>query len=84
MSTDFTDNELAGRLAFDILQNGTYKPVDRYGKANRANIEDSIIIAMYSGDLMPLSDKIVNIAMDLVDDVLQNEKIDMKNQGDYE
>jgi hypothetical protein len=63
-------DELAGRLAWDILNNETYLPVDRNGKGNRENIHDAIIIAMYRGDLGPLTTPVVNTACDIVDEVL--------------
>lgn len=65
-----TNSELAGNLAFDILRNRFHMPlVD--GKANRDKIEEEITIALYSGELKPLTQEIVDLAISTVDDMIE-------------
>lgn len=70
----WSSEDLAGFLAFDILNNESYLPLDEYGFANRDNIEDAIIIAMYSGELGPLDQETVELAIDIVNDAIQQER----------
>lgn len=67
------DAQYAGVLAFDILRNDFHRPfVD--GKANRDNIEEQITIGVLSGDLEPVTQDEVNLAIQLVDDLIQTNR----------
>lgn len=64
-----SDNEHAGRLAYDILFNQYHLPlVD--GKSNRDNIEEQITIGLYRGELDPITQEIVDLAISTVDDMI--------------
>jgi len=56
-------------LALDILQNKLHFPlVD--GKINREKIDDQIVIGMYAGELGPLTQEIVDLACDSIQDLM--------------
>lgn len=76
--SEYDIQEIAGRLAWDILTNETYRPVDRSGKACRENIHDAIVIAMYKGELQPLTEEIIDAALETVDEVLLQMRIQTK------
>ena len=57
-------------LAFDILKNDFHKPLID-GKANIDAIEDAITVAIYAGDLGPISQGEVLMAIDLVNDMIK-------------
>jgi hypothetical protein len=57
-------------LAFDILKNDFHKPLID-GKANIDAIEDAITVAIYAGDLGPVSQEEVLMAIDLVNDMIK-------------
>lgn len=59
----------AGGLALDILQNGLHLPL-KDGKINRDKIEDQITIGLYSNDLDPISENVVEIAIATVQDLV--------------
>ena len=61
----------AGILALDILQNDFHRPVVNK-KCNRDNIEEAITVGILAKDLGPISWEEVNLAMDLIDDLLEN------------
>ena len=70
-----TDTELAGYMAFDILRFGYHLPlVD--DKPNRELIEDAITIGIMRGELVPLSQGTVDLAIETVELLLNelNEK----------
>ena len=59
----------AAELCFGILQNDFHRPfID--GKANRDNIEDMITIGMLSGELGYVDKQTVDLAIELVDDLI--------------
>ena len=59
----------AGGLAFDIMRNKLHLPlVD--GKVNLEKIEDEIVIGMYAGELGPLSQEVVDLAIGSVQDMV--------------
>jgi hypothetical protein len=63
------DTQLAGILAFDILRNDFHRPfVD--GKCNRDNIEEQVTIGVLSGKLEPVTQEEVELAMDIVDELI--------------
>ena len=64
------DSQIAGQLAFDILRNEFHLPIVD-GKVNRENIEDQIIIGMYSGQLTNVTQEIVNLAIETVEDLIK-------------
>lgn len=59
----------AGALALDILQNQLHLPLDN-GKINEEKINDHIVIAMYSGDLGPITQSIIDLAMSSVQEMV--------------
>lgn len=59
----------AGQLCFGILQNDFHRPFVN-GKANREMIEDMITIGMLSGQLGYVDKKTVDLAIELVDDLI--------------
>lgn len=64
------DSKIAGQLAFDILRNEFHLPlVD--GKANRENIEDQIVIGIYSGQLTSITQEIVDLAIETIEDLIK-------------
>ena len=59
----------AAELCFGILQNDFHRPfID--GKANRDNIEDMITIGMLNGELGYVDKQTVDLAIELVDDLI--------------
>ena len=65
-----TDSELAGILAVDILRYGYHMPV-LDGKANRELIEEAVTIGIMRGELGPLSEGTVNLAIETVEALLK-------------
>ena len=61
----------AGILALDILQNDFHRPVVNK-KCNRDNIEEAITVGILAHDLGPIRWEEVKLAMDLIDDLLEN------------
>ncbi len=60
----------AGRLAFDIMRAGYHLPlVD--GKPNYEKIEDEITIAMYAGQLGPVSQKVFDLAVWTIEETVK-------------
>lgn len=59
----------AAELCFGILQNDFHRPFVN-GKANRDNIEDMITIGMLSGELGYVDKQTVDLAIELVDDLI--------------
>lgn len=59
----------AGQLCFGILQNDFHRPFVN-GKANREMIEDMITIGMLSGQLGYVNKETVDLAIELVDDLI--------------
>lgn len=59
----------AADLCFGILQNDFHRPFVN-GKANRDNIEDMITIGMLSGELGYVDKETVDLAIQLVDDLI--------------
>jgi len=59
----------ASELSIDILLNNFHRPFIN-GKANRDKIEDTITIGMLSGELGYIDQKTVNLAIELIDDLI--------------
>lgn len=60
-----------GQMAFHVLQMDYHRPfID--GKANRANIEDQIVIGAYSGEIPPIDQTDVDMICDLVDGLIKD------------
>lgn len=59
----------AGALALDIIQNQLHLPLEN-GKINEEKIHDHIIIGMYSGDLGPITQSIIDLAMSSVQEMV--------------
>lgn len=59
----------AGALALDILSQRLHLPLDE-GKVNRDKIEDNIVIGLYSGNLQPISQNVVELAIASVQDMV--------------
>lgn len=59
----------AGALAIDILQNQLHLPLTD-GKINVEQIEDQIVIGLYSGELQPVTEEIVDLAISSVQDMV--------------
>lgn len=59
----------AGALALDILQNRLHLPLKK-GKVNREAIEDHIVIGLYSGQLTPVSQSVVDLAISSVQEMV--------------
>lgn len=59
----------AADLCFGILRNDFHRPFVN-GKANRDNIEDMITIGMLSGELGYIDKETVDLAIELVDDLI--------------
>ena len=66
---DMLEVKKAGALALDILQNGLHLPLDN-GKINEDKINDHIVIAMYSGDLGPITQGVIDLAMSSVQEMV--------------
>lgn len=64
------ESKIAGQLAFDILRNEFHLPINN-GKVNRENIEEQIIIGIYSGQLLNLTQEIVDLAIETVEDTIK-------------
>lgn len=66
------DAETAGSIAYNVLKNKLHLPLIA-GKANRDKIEDYIIIGIMSGQIDDIiNQESVDIAIDLIDDMLVN------------
>jgi hypothetical protein len=59
----------AAELSFDILLNDFHRPFVN-GKANRDKIEDMITIGMLSGELGYLDQATVDLAIEMIDDII--------------
>lgn len=59
----------AGALALDILTQRLHLPLEE-GKVNRDKIEDNIVIGLYSGNLQPISQNVVELAIASVQDMV--------------
>lgn len=68
----------AGALALDILSQRLHLPLEE-GKVNRDKIEDNIVIGLYSGNLQPISQNVVELAIASVQDMVD---IQAKTLGD--
>ena len=69
-----TSGEKAGRLAFDIMRAGFHLPlVD--GKPNYDKIDDEVTIAMYSGHLGPVSQKVFDLAIWTIEELIKEAKL---------
>ena len=64
----------AGELCMGILESDFHRPLVN-GKANRDNIEDAIIIGMMEKKLGYVSQETVDVAIDLVNDLLALYKV---------
>jgi len=64
----------AGQLCFGILQNDFHRPFVN-GKANRDNIEEAITIGMLRKELGYVDKETVDLAMELVDDLIALYKV---------
>lgn len=64
------ESKIAGQLAFDILRNEFHLPINN-GKVNRENIEEQIVIGIYSGQLLNLTQEIVDLAIETVEDTIK-------------
>ena len=61
--------QTAGQLCFDILRNDFHRPFVN-GKANRDMIEDMITIGMLKRELGYVDQETVDLAIQLVDDLI--------------
>lgn len=66
---DILDMKKAGALALDIMQNRLHLPLEG-GKINEDKINDHIVIAMYSGDLGPIKQNIIDMAIKTVQEMV--------------
>lgn len=66
---DIHETKQAGALALDILQNQLHLPLNN-GKINEDKINDHIVIAMYSGDLGPITQSVIDLAISSVQDMV--------------
>lgn len=66
---DLLDTKKAGALALDIMQNQLHIPLEN-GKINENKINDHIVIAMYSGDLGPITQNVIDLALTTVQDMV--------------
>ena len=64
----------AGELCMGILESDFHRPLVN-GKANRDNIEDAITIGMMEKKLGYVSQETVDVAIDLVNDLLALYKV---------
>ena len=71
---DYVTNA-AGGLALDILQNGMHLPLDN-GKVNIDHIEDQITIGLMTGDLQPITQEIVDLAISTVQELVDQNMAD--------
>lgn len=63
------DSYVAGILAFDILRNDFHRPfID--GKANQENIEEQVTIGILSGELEPVTEDEVKLAIDIINELI--------------
>jgi hypothetical protein len=61
-------SQRAGQLAFDILHNEFHLPIVD-GKVNRENIENQIILGIYSGQLVGITQECVDLAIETIEDI---------------
>ena len=71
---DYVTNA-AGGLALDILQNGMHLPLED-GKVNIDHIEDQITIGLMTGDLQPITQEIVDLAISTVQELVDQNMAD--------
>ena len=67
---DIQEAKEAGALALDILQNNLHLPLLDNGKINEDKINDHIIIGMYSGGLGPITQKVIDLAISSVQEMV--------------
>jgi hypothetical protein len=80
---DKLEIEQAGALALDILEQRLHLPmVD--GMVNRERIEDKIVIGLYAGHLQPVSQAVVDLAVDAVQDMCDMQRGIMGDNWDGE
>lgn len=65
-----TASQRAGELAFDILRNEFHLPIVD-GKINIENIEDKITLGIYTGDLVGITQEIVDLAVSTIEDLVK-------------
>jgi hypothetical protein len=70
MEIDMKASTRAGQLAFDILRNEFHLPIVD-GKANRENIEDQITIGVYAGELDGITQEVVDLAIETIEDLIK-------------
>ena len=70
MEIDMKASTRAGQLAFDILRNEFHLPIVD-GKSNRENIEDQITIGIYAGEINGITQEIVDLAIETVEDLIK-------------
>jgi hypothetical protein len=63
-------SQRAGELAFDILRNEFHLPIVD-GKINIENIEDKITLGIYTGDLVGITQEIVDLAVSTIEDLVK-------------
>lgn len=63
----------AGALALDILQAGFHFPIED-GIINVENIHDNIISSIYSKELGPLDNEVIELAISSVQDLVDTMK----------
>lgn len=66
---DMIEARKAGALALDILQGRIHYPIEN-GKINVEQIYDHITIGMYSGELGPISQSTIDLAIETVQDMV--------------
>lgn len=64
----------AGALAFDILGNGFHHPISADGLIDVDNIHDKIIIGLYAGWLGPVSQEVVDMAIETIQELIDSGK----------
>lgn len=62
--------EQQGEMVFHILEHNYHRPFTD-GKCNRENIEDQIVIGLYSNEIPPCDEEDVDMICDMVDDLIQ-------------
>jgi|TARA_Y100000289_G_C3923975_1_gene152181 hypothetical protein len=66
--------ETIGQIVFHIIDNDIHMPLIK-GKANRGNIEDQIIIGLYSQKIPPINGSDVDMIVELVDELIENDAV---------
>lgn len=65
-----TASQRAGELAFDILRNEFHLPIVD-GKINIDNVEEQITLGIYTGDLVGITQEIVDLAVSTIEDLVK-------------